>query len=103
MFTHYFLLCSNSIKAATLFFGVVDKIQIKSPLYGYKENAISLSHMSEQTTERNKCFMWLACFAYVLKSRFKGRIEAHGFFSWTISKVVYGCTLKCRYCCLLQK
>ena len=48
MFTHYFLLCSNSIKAATLFFGVVDKIQIKSPLYGYKENAIRLSHMSEQ-------------------------------------------------------
>ena len=73
MFTLYFLLCSNQIKAATLFSKVVDKIQIKSLLYGYKKNAIRLSHMSEQTTERNKCFMGLACFAYVLKSHLEAR------------------------------
>lgn len=66
-------MCSNRLWAATLFTEVVDKIQIKNPLYGYEKNAIRPSHMSEETTERNKCFMELACFAYVLKSRFEAR------------------------------
>lgn len=73
LFTLHFLLCSNGLLAATLFIKLVDKIQIKKLLYGYKENAIRLSHMSEQTTEWNKCFMGLACFAYILKSRFEAR------------------------------
>lgn len=34
---------------------------------------LGLSHMSGQTTEGNKCFMGLACFAYVLKSRLQAR------------------------------
>ena len=73
MLTLSFSFCSNLLKAGTLFTEVVDKMQMKNPLYGYKENAIRLSHMSEQTTERNKCFMGLACFAYVLKSRLEAR------------------------------
>ena len=82
MFILRFSLCSNPLKAGTLFTKVVDKIQIKNPLCGYKENAIRLSHMSEQTREGNKCFMVLACFAYDLKSRLEAR--SSWLFQWDL-------------------